>query len=437
MITLIKNGHVLDPATKTDEITDVIIQDSRIKKVGKAGKEKADRVIDASGCYVMPGLIDLHVHLRDPGYTHKETVETGALAAARGGYTTICAMPNTNPVIDNRDRIGFIHRKAAAEAVVNVLQIGAITEGQNGEYLADIAGMAEEGAPAVSEDGKSVMNTRLYLKGMRQAAAAGIKVFAHCEEKLLAGNGVMHKSKRAKELGMPEISHAVEDVITARDILLAKEAGVGLHICHVSTADSVSLVALAKRRGLNVTAEACPHHFTLSVEDIKKDDPNFKMNPPLRDPEDVDAVRGGLAEGAIDVIATDHAPHTMQEKGVSMMGAPFGIVGLETAASLTYTELVETGILTPMQMVEKMSYNGAQIIGIDKGTLAPESIADVTIFDPRAEYVIDAAEFASKGRNTPFNGRKVKGKVCMTIVGGEVVYEIENFGKPKRKAAKK
>ncbi len=425
MRILIKNGHILDPASGTDEVKDLLIEEDRIAKLEKNSKHKADRVIDATGCYVMPGLIDLHVHLRDPGFTHKETIETGALAAARGGYTTICAMPNTNPVMDNRDRIGFVHRKAAAEAVVNVLQIGAITEGQNGEYLADIAGMAEEGAPAISEDGKSVMNTKLYLKGMKQAAACGLKVFAHCEEKTLAGNGVMHKSARAKELGMPEISHAVEDIITARDILLAKEAGADLHLCHVSTADSVKMIALAKKAGYRITAEACPHHFTLSVEDIQKDDPNFKMNPPLRDPEDVEAIRQGIADGTIDVISTDHAPHTMQEKGVSMLGAPFGIVGLETAASLAYTELVETGILTPMQMVEKMSYNGAKIIGSEKGTLAPDSVADIVIFDPRETYVIDAAEFASKGRNTPFQGRRVKGRVRCTIVAGEVVYEKE------------
>ncbi len=383
----------------------------------------ADVEIDAAGCYVMPGFIDLHVHLRDPGFTHKETVETGGLAAARGGYTTICAMPNTNPVMDNKDRIAFMHRKAKAESVVNVLQIGAVTEGQNGEILADIAGMAEEGAPAISEDGKSVMNVKLYMKGMREAARYGLKVFAHCEEKNLAGSGVMHKSDRAKQLGMPQISHAVEDIITARDIIMAKEAGAALHICHVSTAESVKMVRLAKEEGLQVTAEACPHHFTLSVEDIKKDDPNFKMNPPLRDPADRQALIEGLADGTIDVIATDHAPHTMTEKGVSMIGAPFGIVGLETAASLTYTELVEKDILTPLDMAAKMSYNPAKIINSDNGTLAEGSVADVVIFDPQAEYVIDAAEFASKGRNTPFQGRKVKGKVRGTIVNGKIVYQ--------------
>lgn len=424
MRIIIKGGHVLDPSTGIDEVTDVLIEDDRIKQVGKITKGKADRVIQAKGCYVMPGFIDLHVHLRDPGLTHKETVESGSKAAARGGFTTICAMPNTNPVMDNADRIGFMHRKAKAEAVVNVLQIGAVTEGQNGEYLADIAGMKKEGAPAISEDGKSVLNDRLYDKAMQLAAAVDLPVFAHCEEKSLAGNGVMHECEISRQLGLPGIRHVVEDVVTARDILLAKDAGVRLHICHVSTAGSVELIRLAKQHGLPVTGEACPHHFTLSVEDIKKDDPNFKMNPPLRDAEDVAAIKEGLADGTLDAIATDHAPHTMQEKGVSMLGAPFGIVGLETAASLTYTELVLGGVLTPMQMVEKLSLNPAKIIGLDKGSLAPGKVADLVLFAPETEYVIDAKEFASKGRNTPFDGRKVQGRVWKTIVNGKVVYEL-------------
>lgn len=423
MRTLIKNGRVLDPATNTDQILDVLVEDARIKEVGEHLEVKSETVLDASGCYVMPGFIDLHVHLRDPGLTHKETVATGAAAAARGGFTTICAMPNTSPVIDSKDMVAFIHRKAADEGIVNVLQIGAVTKGQKGEELADIAGMAQAGAPAISEDGKSVMDTALYVEAMKLARDNGIKVFAHCEDKALVRGGVMHLCDRSKALGLPGISHSVEDVITARDILLAKEAGVPLHLCHVSTADSVKIIAFAKKQGLEITAEACPHHFSMSAEDIEKDDPNYKMNPPLRDPADVEAIKQGLADGTIDVIATDHAPHTMEEKGTSMMGAPFGIVGLETAASLTYTHLVDTGILTPLQMAAKLSTNGARILGSEKGRLTPGSVADLVLFDPQVEYVVDVKEFASKGVNTPFQGKTVKGKVRMTMVGGNIVYQ--------------
>lgn len=423
MTILIKDGRILDPGTNTDKVMHLLVEDGKVKELGECLEVQAEEVIDAGGCYVMPGFIDLHVHLRDPGLTHKETVATGATAAAKGGFTTICAMPNTSPVIDSKDMVAFVHRKAADEALVNVLQIGAITVGQKGEELADIAGMVEAGAPALSEDGKSVMDTALYVEAMKIAKANGIKVFAHCEDKELVRGGVMHMCDKSRALGLPGISHAVEDVITARDILLAKEAGVPLHLCHVSTADSVKMIAIAKAEGLEVTAEACPHHFALSVDDIESDDPNYKMNPPLRDPADVEAIKKGLADGTIDVIATDHAPHTMEEKGISMIGAPFGIVGLETAAALTYTHLVETGILTPLQMAEKMSYNGAKILNSEKGSLVPGKAADLVIFDPTAEYTIDVKEFASKGINTPFAGKKVKGRVCMTMVDGKVVYK--------------
>lgn len=425
MRVLIKNGHVLDPATGVDGICDVLTEDQRIIGVKEHIEEQADRVIDAKGCYVMPGFIDLHVHLRDPGLEYKETLETGGKAAAHGGVTTVCAMPNTKPVIDTKERVEDVHTRAKEDSPVHVIQLGAVTVGQAGEELADIEGMAEAGCHAISEDGKSVMNASLYREGMRRAAASGIAVFAHCEDIHMVEGGVMNADQKAEALGLKGITNAVEDVIVARDILLAKETGVQLHLCHCSTADSVRMVAEAKKDGLPVTAEVCPHHFIMTTDDITEDDGNFKMNPPLRSKADVEALREGLKNNIMDVIATDHAPHAEQEKDRSMKDAAFGIVGLETSAALTYTELVETGVLTPMQMAEKMSYNPAKILGLseEKGSISEGKIADIVIFDPSKEYEIDKHIFFSKGKNTPFHGRKVKGEVRCTIVDGVPVYE--------------
>ncbi len=425
MRVLIKNGHVLDPATGVDGICDVLTEDQRIIGVKEHIEEQADRVIDAKGCYVMPGFIDLHVHLRDPGLEYKETLETGGKAAAHGGVTTVCAMPNTKPVIDTKERVEDVHTRAKEDSPVHVIQLGAVTVSQAGEELADIEGMAEAGCHAISEDGKSVMNASLYREGMRRAAASGIAVFAHCEDIHMVEGGVMNADQKAEALGLKGITNAVEDVIVARDILLAKETGVQLHLCHCSTADSVRMVAEAKKDGLPVTAEVCPHHFIMTTDDITEDDGNFKMNPPLRSKADVEALREGLKNDIMDVIATDHAPHAEQEKDKSMKDAAFGIVGLETSAALTYTELVETGVLTPMQMAEKMSYNPAKILGLseEKGSISEGKIADIVIFDPSKEYEIDKHTFFSKGKNTPFHGRKVKGEVRCTIVDGVPVYE--------------
>lgn len=425
MRVLIKNGHVLDPATGVDGICDVLTEDQRIIGVKEHIEEQADRVIDAKGCYVMPGFIDLHVHLRDPGLEYKETLETGGKAAAHGGVTTVCAMPNTKPVIDTKERVEDVHTRAKEDSPVHVIQLGAVTVSQAGEELADIEGMAEAGCHAISEDGKSVMNASLYREGMRRAAASGIAVFAHCEDIHMVEGGVMNADQKAEALGLKGITNAVEDVIVARDILLAKETGVQLHLCHCSTADSVRMVAEAKKDGLPVTAEVCPHHFIMTTDDITEDDGNFKMNPPLRSKADVEALREGLKNDIMDVIATDHAPHAEQEKDKSMKDAAFGIVGLETSAALTYTELVETGVLTPMQMAEKMSYNPAKILGLseEKGSISEGKIADIVVFDPSKEYEIDKHTFFSKGKNTPFHGKKVKGEVRCTIVDGVPVYE--------------
>lgn len=423
MSLLIKNGHVIDPEIKLDMVRDVLIQDDRIVRVDENISDAVDEVIDANGMYVMPGFIDLHVHLRDPGLTYKETLATGGAAAARGGVTTICAMPNTKPVIDTRELVEEVHERAKKESPVHVIQIGAITKEQKGEELADIKGMGEAGCHAISEDGKSVMNASLYRKAMKIAKENGISIFAHCEDITMVEGGVMNADAKAEELGLKGITNAVEDVIVARDILLAKETGVRLHLCHCSTKDSVEMIRLAKEEGLPVTGEVCPHHFTLCTDDIKENDGNYKMNPPLRSRKDVEALKAGLASDIMDVISTDHAPHSEEEKNQPMEKSPFGIVGLETSAALTYTELVKTGIISMMQMAEKMSYNPAQILGLtEKGSVSEGKIADLVIFDAEKEYRIDTASFASKGKNTPFQGYPVSGEVACTIVDGKVVY---------------
>ena len=423
MSILIKNGRVIDPDTRKDGRYDILIEEDKIVKVDQEIKEEAEEVIDAEGCYVMPGLIDLHVHLRDPGQTYKETVETGAAAAAHGGFTTVLAMPNTKPVTDDRLNIRYVHNKAKAMAPIHVLQAGAITKGQKGKELADIDSMVAEGSPAISEDGRSVMDSLLCKEAMKIAAECGVPVMAHCEDIDLMDGGVANDDEYIRKQGLRGISNAVEDIIAVRDVMLAGETGAHLHLCHCSTYGSVEIVRQAKKHGINVTAEVCPHHFTLTSKDVDAGDANYKINPPLRTKKDVEALKRGLRDDIMDVIATDHAPHSEEEKRRSFTAAPFGIVGLETAVPLTISELVEKEYLTPMQMAEKMSYNPAKILGLDKGSLAEGKIADVVIIDPNEEYVIDKNTFASKGRNTPFHGRTVRGKVKVTICDGKVVYK--------------
>ena len=369
MTVFIKGGRLIDPATKTDKVMDLLIKDGVVAERGEAlSADGADEIIDATGCYVMPGLIDLHVHLREPGFEHKETIETGTKAMAKGGFTSVCPMPNTKPATDCAEVVKYIVDKAREVSPINVLPVGAITIGQAGKEITDIAAMREAGIYAISEDGKSVMDSGIYREAMKEAARLGIPVLAHCEDINLVKGGAMNAGKRAEELGIKGISNAVEDIITARDIMIAKETGATLHLCHCSTKDSVRMIREAKAEGLKVTGEVCPHHFTLCEEDIKEDDSNYKMNPPVRGREDLEALITGLHDDTFDAISTDHAPHHADEKAKGMAEAPFGIVGSETAVELTMTELVHKNVITPYQMAEKMSYNPARILGIDKGS---------------------------------------------------------------------
>lgn len=424
MKILIKNGRVLNPATNMDEIADVFIENDKVVAIGAALEKEADKVIDATGKFIMPGYIDLHVHFRDPGLTHKEDIFTGMAAAAHGGYTSVFAMPNTKPVADHAEVITYVHDKAKEGNCINVYQVGAITIGQAGAELSDIRGMVEAGCPALSEDGKSVMNAKLYRDAMKIAAELDVPILAHCEDITMVNGGCVNADAKTKEMGLPGITNSVEDVIVARDILIAKETGARLHLCHCSTADSVKMVKAAKEEGLPVSAEVCPHHFVLTSDDITDAaNTDYKMNPPLRTREDVDALKQGLKDGIMEVISTDHAPHTAEEKNTIMQKAPFGIVGLETAACLTYSELVLGGVFTPMQMAAAMSYHPAKVMKMDKGDIQPGKVADVVIFDPNVTYKIDKTTFASKGQNTPFHGYEVTGKVVCTICNGQVVYE--------------
>lgn len=424
MSLLIKNGHIINPATNTEGIFDLLVEGNQVTKIEEnIAEEAAEQVLDASGCFVFPGFIDLHVHFRDPGLTHKEDIETGSKAAARGGVTTVVTMPNTKPVADNAEVIRYVHDKAKEVGLTHVLQVGAITKGMQGKELADIEEMIAAGIPAISEDGKSVMDSNLYREAMKIVAKAGIPVLAHCEDINLVDGGVINQGEKSKAMGVKGISNAVENIIAARDIMLAEETGAKLHLCHCSTKETVELVRDGKAKGIAVSGEVCPHHFTLTDEDIVEGDSNYKMNPPLRSREDVDKLKEGLKEGVMEAISTDHAPHTKEEKVSDFSKAPFGIVGLETSAALTYTELVLGGYLTPMGMAEKMSYNPAKILGIDKGDISPNHVADITIFDPRETYEIHGADFVGKSANMPFEGRKVTGRVVATILDGRIVYQ--------------
>jgi dihydroorotase len=429
---LIKNGHIVDPSQNIDGIGDVLIEDGKIKEIvlgrkrgsAEAQKKKTSelpsfRVVDASGLYVFPGLVDMHVHLREPGFEYKETIKTGTMAAVKGGITSVCCMPNTNPVNDNKTVTEFILRKAYAEGSCYIYPIGAITKGQKGEELAEMAMMYEAGCVAFSDDGRPVMSGLIMRRALEYSRALNVPLISHCEDMSLSEGGVMNEGRLSAQMGLRGIPYVSEDAMAARDIILSEFTGGRLHIAHVSTEGSVRLIRQAKERGVKVTAETCPHYFTIIEDVVKGYNTNAKVNPPLRTQRDVDAIKEGLKDGTIDVIATDHAPHHRDEKLQEFDKAPSGISGLETALSLSL-RLVYEGVLTMQQLVEKMAFVPAQILGMNAGTLKAGNYADITIVDINREFKVESKKFVSLGKNTPFEGWMLKGMPVITICKGKI-----------------
>lgn len=418
---LIKGGRVIDPSQNLDGTLDVLVENGLVKEIGKDLNVPAGAdVIDAAGKYVLPGLIDMHVHLRDPGLEYKEDIISGTRAAAAGGFTSVCCMPNTKPVIDNKAIASYIINKAKAEGFANVYPVGAITYGLNGERMAEMGELKESGCVAVSDDGKPVVNSELMRRVLEYARGMEMLVISHAEDLALVGEGTMNEGFTSTELGLKGIPRVAEDIATARDVMLAEYTNSPIHIAHVSTKGSVQVIREAKARGVKVTCETAPHYFTLTDDAVRGYDTNAKMNPPLREAGDVIAIKAGLKDGTIDVIATDHAPHHLDEKDVEFNVAMNGIIGLETSLPLSLA-LVADGTLTVNQLVEKMSCNPAKIINISRGTLKSGSVADISLIDPSAEWLVTEDKLSSKSKNSPFLGWNMKGAAVCTILAGKVV----------------
>jgi dihydroorotase len=422
----IRGGRVIDPSQGIDLVADLFLRDGVVAGIGPqaAGKGRADDSIDATGLIVAPGLVDMHVHLREPGREEDETIETGAASAVAGGFTSVACIPNTEPPIDTQGIVEFIHQKAARADACNVFVVGCVSRNREGKELADIGQLVEAGAVAFTDDGAPVYDAELMRRALEYCRMFDKPILAHEEVLELSRGGVMHEGLVSLVLGLGGMPAAAEEVMIGRDVALAEVTGGRLHVMHLSTAGGVELVRAAKARGIRVTAEACPHHFTLTDECLRSFDSNFKMSPPLRTAADVEAILGGIVDGTIDCIATDHAPHALEKKMLELDRAPFGIVGLETALGVSATRLVATGRIGWPRLIEAMSTLPARILGIERGTLAPGAVADVTLIDPAMEWQVDAASFRSKSANTPFDRWTLRGRAVATIVGGRVKYRL-------------
>ena len=422
---IIRNGRVIDPANGVDKIADVLIEEDKIASVGEKLQVSGAERFDASGLVVAPGFIDMHTHLREPGFEYAETIESGSRAAAAGGFTTICCMPNTSPVNDNATVTSYIVDRAARHAIVKVLPIGAITKGSAGEELSAMGSMKSAGIVAISDDGRPVMNARVMRRAMETARSFGLPVIDHCEDLHLSAGGDMHEGMESVRLGLRGIPAASEDVMVARDILLAELTGARFHVAHISSRYSVDMVAFAKARGIAVTCEATPHHFTLADGDMPPYDSNYKMKPPLRTGCDTGAVTQGIVSGTVDAIATDHAPHAGSEKMQEFEKCPFGIIGFETAMGLAFERLVHPGKISLARMVELFTLGPARVLNLASGRLSPGAPADVTILNPDRAWTYDVNKSLSKSRNSPFHGRNFRGGPVVTIVQGRIVWKAE------------
>jgi dihydroorotase len=421
MKLLIKNGHVIDPKTGLDKVSDVLTEDGIVVEIDKDIDDTGCEIIEAEGMYVVPGLVDAHCHLRDPGYEYKEDIESGTRSAAKGGFTSVACMPNTNPVLDNEAMIMYVINKAKSDGIVNVFPIGAVSKGLKGEELSEIGELKFAGAVALSDDGRPVNNSSLMKKAMQYASMFDITIISHCEDLDLVDEGLMNEGYYSSILGLKGNPAPAEEVMIARDLILAEYTKAAIHIAHVSTELGVDLIRNAKRRGVNVTAETCPHYFSLTDKACEGFNTNAKVNPPLRTQKDVDAIIEGLKDGTIDIISTDHAPHHIDEKNVEFKLASNGMVGFETAFSLAVTNLVNPGHLTIKELIMKMSLNPSRMLGLNKGTLEPGTAADIMIFDINEQYTVDINSFESKSKNSPFNGFKLYGQPQYTIVGGNPI----------------